>query len=493
MLWGGDMFKRSITALTFLFAIAIIPIIVTGAGAADGQKLKELNQRIKYWTTGKVLPFCTFKGGKPFPSKFYPNDNRDNQTGKCDDGDSIMFNALLCSVGEKQGCAAVKASQDGSGRWWRSPRKAKERAPEGGSETTFSTDHAVGVMIYALATKDKKALDDWIKYLNTFRQVGVLPAFCKDTRCIAKPIDCPLLDRTAAMLTLPNLLCAPNPYPPSKAIAELVKLHEQVNEMYNDLPAKEAVAPGFKQLNNVVIKLLDQARQVSAAIEYEAERGATIARTTNGLASVVALLNSEINKPGYSRNNVSVAAYLLLKYGGFNGPEISLAASNVARKEPQNAFLEYVANGPTDKMLDIILQKCPSKANDKLAPRHQWTWERADQEMAHRQTMYWDCLFVAKLYKSGPIKGSHATFAFNDAVLKKLTNKQAALEQRIMDTIELLKDLLELKPLKDPVQFAKKFVEKKLNDKVEKLKKRVNDPIGSAAEDILNPGGLFSR
>ncbi len=45
---------------------------------------------------------------------------------------------------------------------------------------------------------------------------------------------------------------------------------------------------------------------------------------------------------------------------------------------------------PTNEMLDIILEKCRSREEDLTIPqqpRHQWTWERTDQEMAHRQQL----------------------------------------------------------------------------------------------------------
>jgi hypothetical protein len=41
-------------------------------------------------------------------------------------------------------------------------------------------------------------------------------------------------------------------------------------------------------------------------------------------------------------------------------------------------------------VLDIILEKCRSREEDLTIPqqpRHQWTWERTDQEMAHRQQL----------------------------------------------------------------------------------------------------------
>jgi len=83
----------------------------------------------------------------------------------CDDGDSIMFNALLCRMGDPRGCHAVKLSQttDPSlgdfGRFWRSPEQQRLRPQEPpglkDGQTTFSGDHAQGLFLYFGYTGDE--------------------------------------------------------------------------------------------------------------------------------------------------------------------------------------------------------------------------------------------------------------------------------------------------------------------------------------------------
>src|SRR5258708_1568233 len=55
-------------------------------------------------------------------------------------------------------------------------------------------------------------------------------------------------------------------------------------------------------------------------------------------------------------------------------------------------------------MLNLILAKCQAPENDPPHARFQWAWERTDDEQPPpwKQTMYWDCLAVANLYKNGP-------------------------------------------------------------------------------------------
>ncbi|MGR9470654.1 hypothetical protein [Rhizobium leguminosarum] len=499
------MFKRSLTALAFLFVLILTCFIAGSTEAADSQKVRELNRRFAYWNSASVAPYCTFDGGRKFPSKYHKSDNRDNETGKCDDGDSIMFNALLCSVGEQDGCDAVKRSKTNDGRWWRSPKKARETATEGGSETTFSNDHAVGVMLYALETNNGDELEEWIRYLNKGRLQNIHPAYCKDTRCAFKLFDCPLLDRAAAILARPNFLCGP-PYRPSQALAELRRAHEAIEEKYNELPAKEALAPGFKQANELVKKLLDQLSNLSSAIETEAERAATLARAAANLDGTVALLNAHVNDAGFARNNVSVAVYMLMKYGAADGPELRLAASQVAAKEPRNAFLEYVAHGATDKMLDIILEKCRSEADDRKKPqqpRHQWTWERTDQEIAHRETMFWDCVFVAKLYKAGDIRAQYNGLPGVSNAAGELSNQQEKLVARIEEVFDLLNGLVNGDAATDPAKYFGKFAEREFKRKVAEIEtkaKKIGKEVATQAkliertirnprvEDILNPG-----
>jgi hypothetical protein len=214
--------------------------------AADDSSLDALQA---YWRA--QAPWCSFHDSsedtakkpvvKAFASK---NENGvGSNTPPCNDGDSIMFNALLClggievdpgkdkpAVGEERavrevGCDVVKHSQTvtkGSadyGRWWRSPRRnylaSVGQQPEGGSETTFSNDHALGVMAYIAQRKDVTAFQawtDWIKnkggICTSMLCIPGLPRYCPDDRCGFKIADCPMLDQLAKYLSLENTLCA---------------------------------------------------------------------------------------------------------------------------------------------------------------------------------------------------------------------------------------------------------------------------------------------
>lgn len=88
------------------------------------------------------------------------------------------------------------------------------------------------------------------------------------------------------------------------------------------------------------------------------------------------------------------------------------------------------------------IQKCPAKASDKPHVRDSWIWETEDRQTEAGkpqpwvETMYWDCIFVGNLYKSGPIKGVNLpapagyTAASNEA------------EQQLQNTIDGTRGLL---------------------------------------------------
>jgi hypothetical protein len=115
-------------------------------------------------------------------------------------------------------------------------------------------------------------------------------------------------------------------------------------------------------------------------------------------------INAGVNKEGPGQWDAAVEIFLLKKYG-VSPAELRTNADILPLKQPENAFFEYVAHGPTERMLDLILAKCPSRNNDSPYRRFQWIWERADSEKPppNSLTMYWDCLTVANLYQDGPI------------------------------------------------------------------------------------------
>ena len=103
----------------------------------------------------------------------------------CDDGDSTLFNGLLCASGEMLACKAVKDSQDSDGRWWRSPRYARREASY--AKNSFSRDMSMGVLLYLVTTRDKEAAKKWIRWIENERPCVIEQNF--DSNCTIKGLE----------------------------------------------------------------------------------------------------------------------------------------------------------------------------------------------------------------------------------------------------------------------------------------------------------------
>jgi hypothetical protein len=395
-----------------LFGCVIEANIAAASSVPD--KVADLNTRAMYWKT--QLPYCNWDGGARFPSKYGDADGPDNESLKCNDGDSVGFNGVLCASGDSEACDAVKRSQDLlNGRWWRSPRRLHNPVAEGGSETTFSNDHALGVWSYIAQTKDKDAFRAWIKWIAGLPRCGTslqcipsLPMYCADDRCGFKLIDCPMLDRLALVLLESNPICDPLHDFSNSAFLIVTEFQNQFNEVIEGiyrLPGAQLARPAIEPFRAQFIVALTALREALKRSQSLRELMATFARAGSGTDGLAAAVNSMVNAPGYSLDDVAIAIFNLRKYGGFNGPALSSAAEILVARESQNAFFEYVAHGPTETMLNQILAKCSSQENDIAHARFQWIWQRDDKEQPppSKKTMYWDCIFVANLYKNGPL------------------------------------------------------------------------------------------
>ena len=293
-----------------------------------------------------------------------------NETLKCNDDDSVGFNGILCASGDSEGCDAVRRSQDPlNGRWWRSPKRLREPVAEGGLETTFSNDHALGVWAYIAQTKDKHAFREWISWIDgiqpcgtSFQCIPLHPRYCADDRCGVKLIDCPMLDRLALVLQESNPICDPLHNVPNDAILMLLEIQSQFDGVIAGiykLPGAQLFRPAIEAFRAPFADALKVLREAIKKSEELRERIDTFARATSGADGLAAAVNSMVNAPGYSLDDVAIAVFNLEKYGGINQSAVSSAAEILVARERENAFFKYVAHGPSEKMLDHILAKCP--------------------------------------------------------------------------------------------------------------------------------------
>jgi hypothetical protein len=113
-------------------------------------------------------------------------------------------------------------------------------------------------------------------------------------------------------------------------------------------------------------------------------------------ARLAAYLNSE----GYPTHLAGVQALLLAKLGE---PQVSEEIGRtLAWREPQNPYFAFLARRPREQVEALLLSQCPSEQRPSVM-RHEWAWERKGSAEAWRNSMYWDCTFIAFLKRGAPV------------------------------------------------------------------------------------------
>ena len=313
-------------------------------------------------------------------------------------------------------------------------------------ETPFSNDHVLGVWAYIAQKKDKVAFRKWLDWIDG----QPYPRFCQDKNCIFGVSDCPMLDALALILLESNKVCDPQHKVMDLAAKAAVDAQRRFNDAIAQLykiPGSDVLRPAVEPLKasfNASVQVLLTTNQKLEELRIQA---ATYARALSGAPSLIVGINALVNKPGPGQWDAAVEIFLLKKFFGLNVPGFNEAATTLALKQRENPFFEYVAHGPTDRMLEQILAKCPAPENDPPHARFQWTWERADDEQPppFKQTMYWDCLTVANLYKNGPPDNPSLRSVpnLNDAINQAnaaVANATAAVTSIITSIEQLTKD-----------------------------------------------------
>ncbi|RXG97197.1 hypothetical protein [Bradyrhizobium vignae] len=304
-----------------------------------------LSDALMFWEPPQAL-LCNATG-TPYPTKYSAGDPT-----HCDDGDMTLFNGLLCAAGDGRGCEGVRLSQGADGRWWRSPRRIGWTYPN--HDVSFSPDQALGVMLYAVATRDVKAFDRWLQWIADNRPCLIKVGsncikegwlrYCTDDaadkRCTLRPGDCTYLKATANYL--------------GSARARLCE------DVIDDL----AGAAPFPK--NLILSVPGQA-----------------------LASATA------NTPGFPLHLASVGLFLA-RTMGLQDPDLDAAAKVLVAKQGENPFFQFLSVGKAQGVTDQLLALCPTQARPS-GNRSQWAWERDQAEQAWKDSMYWDCIFLGKL------------------------------------------------------------------------------------------------
>lgn len=326
-----------------LFILCLIALFAVANAASS--KATPLSDALAFWEPPQA--FACAATAMPFPSKYSAGDPN-----HCDDGDMNLFNGLLCAAGDSRGCDAVRRSQGSDGRWWRSPRRIGWIYPA--HDVSFSPDQALGVMLYAVATKDANAFDQWLGWISGHRPCLVLVGgnclqkgwlrYCDDDvpdkRCTLHQGDCTYLKATANYV--------------GSAMADLC---EKV------LDELGSIAPFPK---SVILSVPAQS-----------------------------LASATVNTPGFPLHLASVGLFLA-RTMGIKDPDLDAAGKTLFAKQNQNPFFQYLAIGSAPSVTTQLLTLCPTPGNPS-GSRSQWAWERDQSEQAWKDSMYWDCIFLGKM------------------------------------------------------------------------------------------------
>lgn len=460
-------------------------LVFSWCGLASGS---ELDQRMVHW---KDRAFLCSEGAGGFPSKAHEK----NQGGdaKCDDGDSIMFNALLCRAGVKLGCETIRRSQDADGRFWRSPAKRAARPAEPSSlskgETTFSGDHAAGLMLYYATTGDRRSFASWVRWIGLNEVATRAPMvgshrYCENDRCAFRPGDCQILLLLGSRMNVDVPFCTADP---TNALPEFTSVAGQLEMIYKEIARSVGIklTPLRKAASAFRKALAAYEKALGPLASLRTKLHAQVVLSTQ-MAQIKVSVGALVNEPGFSRHNALVRV-LTLEDMGLGRPWTNAISRRVAGWEPQNPFFEFVAHRTerSDRLLTKILNACPDAESDPGNARNQWAWERSTSEAAWVNTMYWDCIFVAELYKSGEKLPSmnqvDLTIAEAHTLLGNRIGDVKKLEKRARNLLEAFRkaaSIVAQNPLtqfRDLIRDPKKTTEKKVKAAGKSAKRALSD------------------
>jgi hypothetical protein len=405
-----------------------------GVDDATASHSDNLPTRMAMWrryaelcTLGKTI----WQGATPASSDNFPTKDDAGIPANpqaCDDGDMGLFNGMLCAAGEAQGCAAVKNAQAGTGQWWRSPA-LKVRNQDDPNSPNINSDQLLGLLLYVLQENDTSAFRRWLEWVQTTGPSYRLCSLNTDN-CTFKPVDCPLIMVTAFALKVQNaalsvcssasILGIPSPEGYLKQFTDAVNDYNAVKSGYDGvrkavadlrktldmsglpdsplppLPTMEHSAAKFEDIKARAQKIVDLIQLPDPAGFAAAYVAASSLVTANALVAGASLSAPQAAQA----HHLAATAILVLRKFQMPDPALAVAAAKLASQGTDNPYFEFLARGQSSRMHDLVMNEC---IYDPAAhqPKFQWSWERDVSADAAKQTMLWDCIFIADLLQSG--------------------------------------------------------------------------------------------
>jgi len=299
--------------------------------------------------------------GKRFPAKNAP----DRKT--CNDGDSVLFNGLLCSAGIEPGCTAVGISQSKHGSWWRSPRKVDDAYPDEDS-ASFSRDHMLGVLLYLASRSNPKAAREWWHWIENHKYDDAIAVALFGGRRVC--------EREA------------NPFHTCPILWDSLGLFERVWRLrnygtYSAMQKERGVDEDW--LRCAPLMLGGSANACSESIRHLLVQ-----------ANVASPSLKAMQRPTGPVLHLYAAQLVLRRKLGEDSFEMKEMARFLAQAAPDNPLFRLLHEGPIEDVKNHIYSVCPKKEAVPATSR-EWSWERLDVRGAATTSMLWDCVFADTL------------------------------------------------------------------------------------------------
>lgn len=281
-----------------------------------------------------------------FPSKLHQDGYDGCRGDTCyDDGDATIFNGLLCIVGEIKGCETVRDSQDGTGRFWRSPDHINSQK----KDASFTGDQLKGVIAYVIGTGDKVALKNFLTYVSSNR--------------VAIP-------KTDNAFDFGYKSCSDDTNPEDPRTSLGACLLGASDWFWLDTLAK---AHGLSEL------IPSDMRDVSNRFGYNSD-------LLPWQAAFVPF--------GFELHLIGIHI-LFAQIMGVADDKHEEAARILASRQPKNPFFLYLYLGRNQVVLQELGEKCLIRPDQKAFD--QWAWERDQSKEEWKTSMLWDCAFMYRL------------------------------------------------------------------------------------------------
>ena len=112
-------------------------------------------------------------------------------------------------------------------------------------------------------------------------------------------------------------------------------------------------------------------------------------------------IEAEFQRHDFPMHLSATQAWIRREIERRGGPAAPASAAKVVRvltrREPENPYFLLLRDGPTEKIADLILAKCPDERPS--APLLDWSWQRGQKDRPWLHASGHDCIFLINLFE----------------------------------------------------------------------------------------------